>query len=874
MVYDDLSIPTQIEARGFDYTGSGDLTKDVFDLHTHTEIQSLDFSYGSQPYIVGKKVNADLVTQINTKSLAFVFQKNNLMINQLPVQFTGRFAFIKDGYDMDFKIDSHQGDLGDIITALPANYQKMVDNTDIDGYGDFQMALTGKYVVKDNLKPDLSMSLKVRKGRIANAKTPAPISNLFLNFRAEVPRLNPDSLFVSIDSVYFNIEKDHFGAMVQVRGIKQPDITARVNTEMDMEKWGRAIGLKPVNIKGRLNFNLQAQGRYATGIVRTGLRKKADTVITSIPKFTVTSSFKDGYLKYASLPQAIDHISFEAQASCPDHNYKNINMAVNSLEITALSDYIKGYFKLGNAGTLPIDADVKAKFNLADIKQFYPLDSVDLKGMLNADLKVKGNYMPGKKRYPVMTANINMQNGLIKTKYYPHPIQNIQVSTMISNTSTSLAGLKVFVKPISFEFEGKRFLVKAQLSNFSDLNYNIAANGTLDVGKIYKVFAVKGYNVDGTITANLLLKGKQSDVTAKRFDRLFNSGSFKVNNISLTSELFPKPFMISDGVFSFNQDKMMFDKFVAQYGSSQLTLNGSLSNVIDYVMTPNATLKGDFNFTSDKLTVDDFMAFAGASTTSQSTTITGVVIVPKNLDLNFTADVKRVNYMGMAINNSKGQLIIHNGTLSLKQTGFNLIGAPVNMDADYTNNGAKTAYFNYHINATDFDIRKAYNNIKLFHDMATAAGNAEGLVSLDYKLSGRLNANMQPVYSSLKGGGTLSAKALKMHGFKLLNAVGSETKHDSIANNPGVSQVAIKSSIANNIITIEQTRIRVAGFRVRFGGQVSFDKSINLNFRLGLPPLGIIGIPMTITGTQDHPKVHLGKGKKEDELKEEADTGN
>ena len=355
LVYDDLSIPTQIEARGFDYTGSGDLTKDVFDLHTHTEIQSLDFSYGSQPYIVGKKVNADLVTQINTKSLAFVFQKNNLMINQLPVQFTGRFAFIKDGYDMDFKIDSHQGDLGDIITALPANYQKMVDNTDIDGYGDFQMALTGKYVVKDNLKPDLSMSLKVRKGRIANAKTPAPISNLFLNFRAEVPRLNPDSLFVSIDSVYFNIEKDHFGAMVQVRGIKQPDITARVNTEMDMEKWGRAIGLKPVNIKGRLNFNLQAQGRYATGIVRTGLRKKADTVITSIPKFTVTSSFKDGYLKYASLPQAIDHISFEAQASCPDHNYKNINMAVNSLEITALSDYIKGYFKLGNAGTLPID---------------------------------------------------------------------------------------------------------------------------------------------------------------------------------------------------------------------------------------------------------------------------------------------------------------------------------------------------------------------------------------------------------------------------------------------------------------------------------------------------------------------------------------
>jgi AsmA protein len=375
------------------------------------------------------------------------------------------------------------------------------------------------------------------------------------------------------------------------------------------------------------------------------------------------------------------------------------------------------------------------------------------------------------------------------------------------------------------------------------------------------VFAVKGYSVNGTIEANLSLKGKQSDVMAKRFDQLANSGSFRVNNISLSSDLFPKPFVIRDGVFSFNQDKMLFDKFVAVY-------------VIDYVMKPGAALQGDFNFTSDQVTVDDFMAFAGSSAQTQSSAATGVVMIPKNLNLNFTADVKRVNYMGMVINNSKGQMSIHDGTLSLKQTGFNLIGAPVNMDADYTNMGAKTAYFNYHIDAKDFDIKKAYNNIKLFHDMATAAGNAEGLISLDYKLSGRLNANMQPVYSSLKGGGTLSAKALKMHGFKLLNAVGSQTKHDSIANNPGVSQVAIKSSIANNIITIEQTKIRVAGFRVRFGGQVSFDKSININFRLGLPPLGIIGIPMTITGTQDNPKIHLGKGKKEDELKEVPDTDN
>jgi len=42
---------------------------------------------------------------------------------------------------------------------------------------------------------------------------------------------------------------------------------------------------------------------------------------------------------------------------------------------------------------------------------------------------------------------------------------------------------------------------------------------------------------------------------------------------------------------------------------------------------------------------------------------------------------------------------------------------------------------------------------------------------------------------------------------------------------------------------------------------------MNLKFRIGLPPLGIFGIPMTISGTQEKPIIKLGRGN-QDELKE------
>ncbi len=110
-----------------------------------------------------------------------------------------------------------------------------------------------------------------------------------------------------------------------------------------------------------------------------------------------------------------------------------------------------------------------------------------------------------------------------------------------------------------------------------------------------------------------------------------------------------------------------------------------------------------------------------------------------------------------------------------------------------------------------------------------------------------------------------------MKGFKLFTAVSKETGKDSL-NNSDISKVDIKTKIKNNIITIEPVKMRVAGFRPKFQGQVSFDGQLNLKMRLGLPPLGIFGIPMNITGTQDKPIVKFKRGTNNQPLQETSDT--
>jgi AsmA protein len=862
LAYNDQSLPMVLNLKGLFYEGTGDLSKAIFDLHTHMQVDSLDFSYDNQSYVASKKIGADLITKINTNSLALLFEQNDVTINKLPLTFNGKFEFLSNGYNMDFTLKSKETDLHDILTGLPQDITQWLDKTEVKGFGDIDATLKGQYIADSSIMPDLTLNMKVRNGYIAHAAAPSPVKNLYLNLQSKLPQLNPDSLQLTIDSVFFNIDKDYFSSVIRLKGLKSPSIYAKVNTEIDLEQWDKAFGVSLFNVKGRYTAHLLAEGKYATAVVPRAVRG-VDTVISSIPQFTLRSSLSNGYFKYNALPQAVENISFELDASCPDNDYRHTSIAMERINANVLNNFIKGFFKMGNSKDFPVNAQLQSVFNLADVKNFYPLDSMSLAGNLNIDIQTNGKYIPSKKVFPVTKANLSIQNGSIKTKYYPSPLEDIQVSAVITSQKGSLNDLSVQITPVSFRFEGQPFFVKADLKNFNDLKYDIASKGTLDIGKIYRVFAMQGYDLKGFIETNLSLRGLQSDAVAGRYDQLFNAGTMKLKDVTLQTDLFPAPFFVRSGVFRFKQDKMWFDAFKVNYGKNQLTLNGYLSNVINYMMEKGTPLKGQFDLNSNDIFVDDFMAYANIGTAEPTATPTtpaeGVVMVPDDLSVLLKANIANVHYNGIILKGFKGEVAIDSSSIKLQETGFQLIDAPIVMNGFYKSLSPRKAVFDYHIDAKEFDVKKAYNQIKLFHDLAPSAAKAEGVISLDYQLSGRLDETMMPVYPSLKGGGTLSVKKVKMKGLKLLSVVSKET--DKNIDNPDLSKVDIKSTINNNLITIERTRTKIPPFRFRFEGQSSFDGKLNLKIRIGLPPFGLFGIPVNVTGTQDKPVIKLRKNK-------------
>lgn len=860
LIFDDRSSDVLIRASGLNYKGQGDLSKAIFDLSSHLEMDTFDFYYDKEPYVLRKRINADLLTSINTNSLALKFQKNKLKINRLPVEFTGRFDFLPRGYEMDFRLNSVDARLRSVFTVIPSQYQAWLKQMKIKGDAAINASLSGRYIAGTDTMPALLFDMKVRNGSIVHEDAPVKMTNLHLDLRSRMPRLSMDSLQLDIDSINFNLGKDHLNGSLHTRGFDQPYVKGRIVSAIDLASLHKTLGVEGYDFRGQLDLDLRIDGRYTTGQDPRSLRKHI--VITSIPVFSLRTAVQNGYFHDKSLPQPIDKLNFTINAGCPDGDYHHTSFSIDNIDVHAMNNYVKGFMRVKNLDDLPVEADLDALLRLSDIKQFYPLDSLDMEGNLSIRLKSNGNYQPDQKKFPRTTAQLKVENARVKTKYYPSPIEKIVIDASIENKEGTLFDLAVNIKPIAFEFEGQPFLVRADLNNFENLHYDIISKGTIDLGRVYRVFSTDGVEVKGTIETDLVLKGSQADAAAGRYGRLHNSGTMKVNDIVLTSTLFPLPLEVNRGQFKFYQDEMQFREFNARYGRSEIKLNGALNNIIGY-MTGAGPLKGKFQLESDHIYADELAVYYEDTTSpkpdSLAATSSGVVVLPADVDMQFTAVVKSIDYNNLPIKDVKGDVTLKNGELKFSRTGFTLADAVTVMDASYRSLSPSRAYFTYHVTMNDFDVKKMYEQVELFRELAPAAGKAEGVISLDYNLEGKLDGDMYPIMPSIKGGGVLSVKQVKMKGFRLFSAMGKQTGKDGLKD-PDLSKVDFKTSIKNNVVTLEKTKIKVAGFRLRMQGQTSLDGQLKLKARLGLPPFGIIGIPMNITGTGDNPRIKLGKG--------------
>ncbi|NRD20412.1 hypothetical protein HNV08_10175 [Winogradskyella eckloniae] len=610
---------------------------------------------------------------------------------------------------------------------------------------------------------------------------------------------------------------------------------------------------KDVKLNGDLDAKFQLTGY--SGVVPDS---------SAINKIEVDLNIVDATVKHNAADKPIEDLNLKLKGHLTD-NY--INLSLDKFDFLLNNESTSGQvFIEGTTDSLYVKSDITSQIDLTILNQTLHLPDLKFNGVLTTDIHTDGIYQPLLSKLPKTYGVFKLTNGTLQTSGHPEPIKDIQLDAIAENKGQTYQESTLIINALNFSFLNNQFTSAGTFKNFDHLEYHIKSNGTIDFTALNQVVELPINITNGQLYADVDLNGQLNSTTNTNR----NTGQLNLSNLEFNSPILPHAITINKGEFLFLNDKMAFTNLSVNHQSSHVVMNGYFQNYLDYALYSKGILRGDLTLKSPKVDITEFFPKEDQLTqstdslamTTVETVVSGVMQVPKNLDLAIRVQIDSLLYNNLKISKLSGDLGIKNQGLFLKNSTLNMVDGTAKIDGFYQPTSTKAALFSLDLNADHLNIEKGYNSMALFKELAPAAAQASGIVSIDYELAGKLDEDMLPNLPSLTGKGTIKVHDVKFDGYKLLGKVSEKSGFEAL-NDPKISEITINSVVKNNVLDIERFKFKVRPFKLRLEGQTSLDGDLSLKMRIGLPPLGLIGIPVVIQGNSEDFDVKLGKKSKD-----------
>ncbi|HLZ17128.1 MAG TPA: AsmA-like C-terminal region-containing protein, partial [Cyclobacteriaceae bacterium] len=590
-----------------------------------------------------------------------------------------------------------------------------------------------------------------------------------------------------------------------------------------------------------------------------------DKTNSIIPMFKLNLKLTDGYVKVDSLPRPVSNLQFHLNAENKTGKLENTVLDFRQIHGELDDNTLHGFLKLSGYPDTYVDADLNADLDLENIEKIYPMKDYLLKGKFNLDVLAKGLYSKNKKKFPLVDAKMNLTNGSVQYKAYPHPLKDIHFFAEAISTTGNLSDARLNINKLTYTLEDEPFEIIGTLANLDNYEYSFRIDGKADLSKISRVYPLDGVQLAGLVDAHIKTSGLVADLQNGKYSKVSSQGKIKVSGLSVTGNKIASPVKIDSAVFKFTPAKIVLEKLEGKFGRSRVKLKGDISNYMALIVGSKDLIKGDLDPSCDTLDLNEWMpppqTASGKLIPVADTTHTRLTVieVPRNIDFVFDSEIQVLKYEDLEITNMNGEINVRDGTLSLHETGFNSLNAKFNVSGGYNTRDMAHPVFDMDLDVKDLDINLAYREIGLLRRLAPSAANVYGKFSITYKLKGELAKDMQPKLETLAGGGVMRIADAKIKGMKLFEEISKSAKKNEIKD-PHLKDFAMETEIRDNKIVVKPFSIKVSGFDADIEGVNTMSGMINYLVKIELIPFTNIKIPFHVTGHYDNPKVALGKG--------------
>jgi len=583
----------------------------------------------------------------------------------------------------------------------------------------------------------------------------------------------------------------------------------------------------------------------------------------------------------------------------------DLEMDLENMKFTFLDNEV-----LVNQLPLEFEGYVQLFENYNDIDLQFSTPSSDFKNFLALIPEAYASNLDG-----VTTTGDFKLNGIIKGKVDETYIPTLDITASSSNASFQYTDLPKKVDDISLNIELKNEsgLVEDTYINFNDVKFridqdrfagsgsvkNLTTNMLVDLqakGRLNLANLKKAYPIDleqdlsGFLDVDLVTNFDMNSIEQEAYDKVSAKGLLQLSKFDYDSPDLVKPIHIEMATVNFTTKAIQLNKFEMQAGSTDLKMNGNLSNLMGFAFA-DKPLKGTFDAISKNFNVADFMvesdtevATSGNSNSEQTTETTATteeIKIPDFLDIVLNFRAENVIYDNLNLKNVTGSMALQNESAVLNDINADIFGGNIKLNGSVSTK-ENTPNFDMKMSLNTIKILDAFQGMELMKGLTPIAQALNGVASTSINLKGDLTKDLMPIYTSLAGDALAT----------ILNAEVDQSKMALVSNLNNqfkllnfdkykIKDLVAKLNFKNGAINADNFDFNLDDVKVDVSGSHSFDNTMNYNLKFNIPAKYFgdeiggqlaqlsnidiskfnVDVPVNLSGSFASPKINLSMDK-------------
>jgi hypothetical protein len=853
-----------------------------------------------------KHLKADFTVTYDQAREFVTLSKGNLKLEDFSFSVSGT-ADLKNGNNVDFKINGDKPDIGQLVAFAPASVTEQLKQYKYDGRLYFDGIVKGK--VSAEQLPLIKVNFGCENGWLMNPNAKKRIDSLgFKGYYTNGAEHSLKTSELHLMNMSAIPEKGIFKGNFVMKDFTDPKMIMQINSELELEFIGAFLGIPDLqritgHISMKMNFNElvdMTMPETSMGKLKEGIQSelRVSDLTFRIPNYphiihnlNLHADMKNGYVK-------LDTLSFY---------FGNSDFAMNG----SLSNLPALFHKQEQ----PVQVTFNARSKRMIMKELLSYDTAIAKKAkeeiynFNIGLALETSVKELQHPDPLPKGKFKLEKLYASFKEYPHAFHDFGAELTINDTALLLRNFGGMIDSSDIRFSGRVInyqlwfdkIMRGKTQVAFDLKSQRLAMRDI-LGPISSKYVSKDYHKE--IASGLWLRAK-ADL---RYDSVFKFAKIKLANVS--GELKEHKIKIDSirGMIKVGADNFLrLDTLTGRIGKTDFDISMRLYMGKDTVKRKKENF---LQFTSRNLDLDQLTNYKLTANEDEETvvaapTVTRAVVKDTThasafnifsipfIDFRATVNIGRVKYHRLWLKNVVSNIRMQtNQHLYLDTLGMGIADGQIGMRGHFNGADPKKIYFRSRIRAFEVDLEKLMLKLDHFGQDYVINKNLKGRLNGQIRSHIQMHPDLTPIIDNCEAELDVNIHDGSIVNFAPMQAMAGYFK-DKNLNLIRFDTLRNKLSLKNGVLSIPAMNINSSLGFMEISGKQHLDMSMEYYMRIPLKMITTVGFQslfgkkkedvdpdqvdaieyrdkdkkvrfmnIKVTGTPDNFKVGLGKAKK------------